>query len=336
MADIQDTKIEQPRIKSWFKLSTKSAIFLGVILIIALLPLLISSQYLLHIIILTFIYIVAAVSLRAINISGQFPLAHGAFMGIGAYAAGMASRWLNWPPWLTIPLGACLACAIGMLFGYPFSRLRALYYAMGSLFFGIAIISIIRALGMPTGGLAGLAGVHPIFTGPNKIFLYYYFFFIITVLSIIAMYRFEFSRIGFNLKAIAQSHLVAESVGINESRYRILAVGFGCFFVGLIGAAFAHYNAFVFPSSFDLTATFWMAIYVMVGGIGSFIGPIIGVPILYIIPELFRGMKEYSPYITIIILLIVVYLMPQGIVGLFKTFIAWLKSRKAEAKQQRA
>ena len=71
---------------------------------------------------------------------------------------------------------------------------------------------------------------------------YYYFFLGLALVSIIALYRFEFSRIGTNLKAIAQSHLVASSVGINEGWYRILAVGVGCFFVGLAGAAYAHYN----------------------------------------------------------------------------------------------
>jgi branched-chain amino acid transport system permease protein len=101
--------------------------------ILCLLPLFL-GYYMLHVFILIFIYTIASVSLRTITISGQFPLAHAAFMGIGAYLAAMASRWLNWPAWITIPSASLATAGIGMLTGYPFARLRALYYAMGSLF----------------------------------------------------------------------------------------------------------------------------------------------------------------------------------------------------------
>jgi branched-chain amino acid transport system permease protein len=294
----------------------KPAIVAGVVVIVAILPLLFSNQYTIHILILTLVYIVAAVSLRTITLSGQFPMAHAGFMGIGAYAAGMASRWLDWSPWITIPLGAIAAGALGILLGYPFSRLRAMYYALGSLFFGVALISILQASGVVTGGYQGLVGVHPLFIGGGKL-PYFYFFLGLTVLILIALYRFEFSRIGLYWRAIDQSHLLASSVGINERWNRILAVGVGCFFVGLIGAAFAHYNRVVVPGQFDLTILLWLVMYVLVGGVKSFIGPIIGTPILYLIPQIFfRDLRSYSPYIPAVILIIFVYLMPQGLVGL--------------------
>ena len=300
---------------------TKPAFLAGLIIIAALLPLILGVSYMLHILILTFIYVVAAVSFRTISISGQFSIAHAAFMGIGAYVAGMASKWLDWSPWFTIPMGAIAATVIGIILGYPFSRLRALYYAMGSLFFGVVIINVISTGGVLTGGYSGLTAVHPIFTGSRV--PYYYFFMGLALVSIIALYRFEFSRIGLSLKAIAQSHLVASSVGINESRYRILAVGVGCFFVGLVGAAYAHYSMVISPSSFNLGATLWIIMYVLIGGIDSFAGPIIGTFILVIFPEFFRGLKSYSPYIYAGILIIVVYLMPQGLVGLPQLMKSW-------------
>lgn len=287
----------------------------AVVVIIALLPLLLRSPYTLHILILTFIYIIVAVSFRTIIISGQFPLAHAAFMGIGAYVAGLLSRWLGWPPWSTIPAGALAAMAVGIMIGYPFARLRALYYAMGSLFFGIGVIYIIYAFQKYTGGYNGLAGIQPLFATGSKV-VYYYFFLGLALVSIFALYRFEFSRIGVNLKAIAQSYLVASSVGINEASYRIMVVGFGCFFAGLAGATFAHYNLVVATGSFNLTATLWIAMYVLIGGINSFSGPIIGTVIGFIIPEVFRGLKIYSPFVFAVILLIVLYLMPRGLVSL--------------------
>ena len=197
---------------------------------------------------------------------------------------------------------------------------------MGSLFFGVVIINVISTGGDLTGGYSGLAGIHPIFIGSRV--PYYYFFMGLALVSIIALYRFEFSRIGSTLKAIAQSHLVASSVGINESRYRILAVGVGSFFVGLVGAAYAHYNMVISPSSFNLGATLWICMYVLIGGINSFAGPIIGTFVLMLIPEFFRGLKIYAPYISAGILIIIVYLMPQGLVGLPELVRSWMARRR--------
>jgi branched-chain amino acid transport system permease protein len=313
--------------KKWAKI----AVYAGLVVIVALLPLFLSSPYTLHILILCFIYTIASVSLRTITVSGQFPLAHGAFMGIGAYFAGMASRWLNWPPWVTIPVAGFVAMGLGMLIGHPFSRLRALYYAMGSLFFGIGVIQIIHAGGVWTGGYSGLTAIPPLFPiGTSKV-SYFYFFLGLTLVSIIALHRFEFCRIGMNLKAISQSYLVGASVGINEGWYRILAVGVGCFFVGLAGAGYAHYNQVISPASFNFLATLWFVMYVLIGGIDSFAGPIIGTVILILIPEFFRDLKIYSPFISAAILLIIVYLMPQGLVGLPQLMKSWyMKHRKGE------
>ena len=311
----------------------KPSVYGGVVIILALLPLFIKSLYWIHVFILTFIYIIVAVSFRTIAISGQFPLAHAAFMGVGAYLAGMASKWFGWPPWLTIPLAALATAGIGMLIGYPFARLRALYYALGSLFFGLTIVNIIIAAKDWTGGWPGLTGIGPLISGASRIH-YYYFFLGLTLLCLAALYRFEFSRIGISLKAIAQSYLVASSVGINEAFYRILVMGVGCFFAGLAGATYAHYSLLLSWTSFNLLATLWIVMYVLIGGINSFRGPIIGTAILIIVPELFRALKEYVPFISAAMLLIVVYVMPEGLASLPRMirsrYIAFKNERKVE------
>ncbi len=291
-----------------------AAAYGGLLAVLALWPIFYRSTYMMHVLILCFIYMMASLSLRTITVSGQFPLAHGAFMGIGAYLAGMASKWLGLPGWITIPGGALGAMALGVIIGYPFARLRALYYAMGSLFFGIGVLNFIAAFSTYTGGYSGLMGIHPIFIG-SKV-PYYYFFLGLTLVSALALYRLEFSRIGENLKAIAQSHLVASSVGINEGFYRIFAVGVGCFFAGLAGAGYAHYNLVISSSSFNFLATLWLVMYVLVGGIESFAGPIVGTLILFLIPEVVRDLKYYSPYVSAVVLIVVVYLVPKGLVSL--------------------
>ena len=310
---------------------TKPAAYGGLVVILGLLPVVMSSPYVLHILILTFIYIVVTASFHTISVSGQFPLAHAAFMGIGAYLAGMASRWLGWPPWLTIPLAALASAGIGMLIGYPFARLRVLYYALGSLFFGIAVINIIVAITKWTGGWTGLVGIQPIIATTSRM-PYYYFFLGLAVISLLALYRFEFSRIGINLKAIAQSYLVASSVGINEAWYRVLVLGVGCFFAGLAGATYAHYNMVLSTGSFNFMATLWIVMYALIGGIDSFAGAIVGTAVLIIIPEVFRSLQTYTPFISAGLLAVVVYLMPHGLVSLpqmiWSRFVERRKNRR--------
>lgn len=295
----------------------------GLVAVVALLPLFIRSPYWIGVFIDILVYGTVAVSLRTILISGQYAMGHAAFMGIGAYVAGMCSRWLSWPPWLTIPLGAVAAGFVGAGFAYPFVRLRTLYYAMGSLFFGVAIINAVQAFGSVTGGYTGLTGISSLFPGTSKT-PYFYFFLGLCLFSLLALWRFESCRIGLNLRAIAQSHLVASSVGIDEARYRVLAVSVGCFFVGLMGGAYAHYTGMATPASYNLMATFWLLMYVMIGGFGSFAGPITGTVILRLMPELLRDLKQYTPFVTAMILIIVVYFMPTGVVGAVKSLAKWL------------
>jgi len=301
-------------------------IYCVLVIILSLLPIVIKSTYVIQIFIIVFVYIIATSSLRTIATSGQVSLGHAGFMSIGAYSAGIMSKLLGWAPWITIPLGAIATSAIAILVGYPFSRLRSIYFSMISLFFGVAILSINSVFAEYTGGSYGLTGIPPMFIG-SKI-PYYYYFLGLTVFSLLFLYRIESCRIGMSFKAIAQSPQVASSIGINESGYRVLALAVGCFIVGLVGASYAHYNTVLSHSSFNFLASIYLLVYMIVGGIQSFGGPIIGVVILVWVPELFRDLKEFTPYIFVAIILVVVYVMPKGITGLFERVKLWIKMRR--------
>ena len=103
----------------------------------------------------------------------------------------------------------------------------------------------------------------------------------------------------------------------------------GCFFAGLAGATYAHYNTVLSYTSFNLAATLWIVIYVLVGGIGSFAGPIVGTVLLIVVPEIFRELKAFVPHVSAGILLLVVYLMPQGLVSLPRIIGSRLRIRHA-------
>jgi branched-chain amino acid transport system permease protein len=287
----------------------------AVVGILSLLPLIVRSSYTLHVLILTFVYIIATCSMRFIITSGQFTLGHAGFMGIGAYFSAVTSKWLGISPTLTIVAAAFVTMAAGMFIAYPFARLRTLYFSMVSLFFGTGLVSLIKALGKLTGGYQGLSDIPVLFNVASKV-PYYYLFLAVSTVALVVLHKMEFSRFGTNLKAIDQSYLVAGSVGISEARHRILAMGFGCFFVGLAGAMYAHYNMALSPTSFDMGATLWLVMYVLIGGLTNFFGPIVGTVALLLIPELLRAGKQYTPFVSAGILFIVIFLVPNGLVSI--------------------
>ncbi|MBI5601896.1 MAG: branched-chain amino acid ABC transporter permease [Deltaproteobacteria bacterium] len=294
----------------------KAFLLTGLVAILAMIPLMIKSVYLLHIFILVLVYVIAASSLRTIAISGQMSLGHAGFMGIGAYTSAILAKQLEWTPWVTMPLGALAAMVVAIMVGYPFSRLRTFYFSMVSLFFGIGILAINTIFSRFTGGYYGLAGIPPLFVASKVPF--FFFFLGLTVFCLLILYRFETCRIGTSLKAVAQSHAVAASVGINESGYRVLALAAGSFVVGLAGAGYGHYNLVLSHSTFDLVASINLMVYMIVGGMSSFAGPIVGAAILVIIPEMFRDLKMYTPYVFAGVVILIIFLVPQGLVGLYE------------------
>jgi branched-chain amino acid transport system permease protein len=289
------------------------------VIILALFPLLVESMYILHVAILVYIYVIATSSLRTIAISGQLSLGHAGFMSIGAYTSAILAIQLSWTPWITIPLGALATMIVAVLVGFPFSRLRTFYFSMVSLFFGMGILAVNTVFSTYTGGGYGLAGIPPLFLAQFQSKVPSYFFFLgLAVLSLFILHRFEHCRIGMSIKAVAQSHQVAASVGINVAGYRVLALAAGCFITGLAGAGYAHYNLVLSQNTFDIVASIYLVIYLIVGGIGSFAGPIIGAIILTIIPELFRNLKMLTPYVFAGIVILVIYFAPNGIIGIYK------------------
>jgi len=280
----------------------------------AVLPLFISSSFWFHILIVVFVRCISAVGLRTISLSGNLSFAQAAFVGVGAYTAAVLGKELGMPVYFTIPIATALATALGVATGFPFVRLRATYFAMASMFLGVAIVFFISALPF-MGGTNGMKSIPPLFSSMDMV-TNYYFFFALAIVSCAAMYRFEFSRIGVTLRALAQSTESASAMGVSEVYFRLLAVGMGCFFAGLAGAAYAHYNTSLSPTSFGMSMGLWYIIYVMIGGKNSFIGPIIGTILLVIIPETSRALSQYAPYVTAGALILVAYFLPNGLASL--------------------
>jgi len=295
---------------------------IGLVVLLLLGPLFLESYYL-HLAIMVFIYVIVASSLRTVYISGQLSLGHAAFMAIGAYTSAVLAKTLHWSPWYTVPLGALASTAVAIGIGFPFSRLRAIYFSMASLFFGIMVTSSAGLAPGLTGGFNGLHAIPRLFGFVRM--PYYYLFLVSTLLILLILYRVEHSRIGMTFKSVAQSHLAASSRGINEGGMRICASAIGAFFAGIAGGCYAHYVGFIAPAQFGVMTSILLIVYLITGGKGSFTGPIVGTVILYLTPYIMGGFQGYAPFFQAGVLIAVIFLLPEGMISLPGQLMSWLR-----------
>jgi len=301
------------------------------LLIFLVLPIFLHTSYWIGVLIMVLYKVVGSVSLRTISLSGTLTFAHGAFIAIGAYCGGILAKTLGLPPVVTILAGGLFACFVSIITGFPFVRLKGMYYSMASMFMGVTVGYIIKALKI-TGGYHGLTRIPKLLQ--NDIACYYVFLGIAVVLILI-LFRFEFSRIGTTLRALAQSQDVASSIGVNARFYRLLAVGMGSFCAGVAGAAYGLYSTVLSPTNYDMTFSLWLLMYMLIGGEDYFIGPIIGAIIFVLIPELGRGLSAYAPFLTGVCTLIVAYLLPGGLAGIPDLIRRRRLQKELEAKEGR-
>ena len=307
------------------QLNLKKGLPYGILLLIfLLLPLALNTSYWIGVLIMVLYKVVGSVSLRTISLSGTLTFAHGAFIALGAYCGGILAKSLALPPVVTILAGGLFAMVVSVITGLPFVRLKGMYYSMASMFMGVTVAYIIKAMKI-TGGYHGLTRIPKLLQ--NDIACYYVFL-AITVVLLIVLYRFEFSRIGTTLRALSQSQDVASSIGINATFYRLLAVGMGSFCAGIVGAAYGLYSMVLSPTNYDMTFSLWLLMYMLIGGEDYFIGPIIGAIIFVLIPELGRDLSAYAPFLTGACTLLVAYLLPGGLAGIPALI------RKTRAKRQ--
>lgn len=291
------------------------------------LPFFISGPYVTHILIMIAINITLASSLRLINLSGQMSLAHGGMMTIGAYTSTLLVTKLGFSSWLALLLAGLFASVIACLVGFPFVRIKGVYFALCSIFLSEIIILIVeqwRSLTKGSSGIYNIPRPDPIvIPGILKINFtsgvnFYYLMLVIMLVSLIILYAIEHSRIGLTFRGIQQSASLAESVGIHTAGYKVLAFSIGCFFPGIAGGFYSQYMSAITPTAFGFLFAIYILIYMIFGGAGRFIGPIIGALILTVLPQVMRPLKEFQPFFFAAVLMLIIFFMPEGIIGLPK------------------
>jgi branched-chain amino acid transport system permease protein len=303
--------------------------------VVCILPFIV-RPYQLDFLIFLFINIILVVSYRLIAITGEFSLSHAVIMGVGGYASAL----LPISPWISMPLGGLAAALIAYILSFPLFRMKGFYFLIGSFAAAEAIRLCWVQFNNPFGGFRGLRRI-PVFEIDLGEFLYidlgapvpYYFFaLIIGLVCLVFMYRVEHSRFGFIFHAVHHKDMLAQSVGVNVRRYRTIAFVTGGFFAGIAGAMIAHYITAINPGLFGLKQMLFVLVWVLVGGLGSFAGPILGVAVLSIIDESIRGLDELRPAFYGLVLIVTMLFLPEGLVSLptkIMQGVNWLRNREA-------
>jgi branched-chain amino acid transport system permease protein len=280
--------------------------------------------------------IIAAIAVLGLNLltgfNGQISLGHGAFYAVGAYTAAVLMDKLDFPYYATLPVAAALCFAVGWLFGKPALKLEGHYLALATFALALSVPQILKYKWLEdiTGGVQGIVLSKPEvpFGLPlsEDQWLYYYCLFVMLVLYWAANNMIH-SRSGRAMMAIRDYHLAADTMGINTARYKTVTFGISAAYTGIAGALSASAIAFVAPDSFNIFLSIKFLIGLVVGGIGSMAGSIVG-GIFYVLVD--NSAQAISTFIkndlglqfdlsayTIFGLLLIglMYLMPMGIVG---------------------
>lgn len=257
------------------------------------------DAYLQRILMTICINVILALSTNLIiNYTGQLTLGHSAFMAIGAYGAAAIFK-AGVPFFASIIIGSIIAALFGFLIGLPTLRLKGDYLAITTM--GFCQIIVVAIQNIPQlGGAQGLTGI------PGKTtFALVFFSMIVTILI---LYHVVKSRQGRAMISVREDEIAAEAMGINTTRYKVMAFTVGAFFAGLAGGLYAFLMMFIEPTSFNYFKSIDLVIYVVLGGSGGFAGCIASTAILTVLPEALRFLNDYRMVIYPLLLIVIMIL----------------------------
>ena len=271
---------------------------------LALVPAL-AGDFTLHMLTTSCYYTILAASWNLLaGFTGQFSLAHQAFAAIGAYTSGLLIRYFAVPIWFGISSGVVVAALFGYALGRMVLSMRAIYLAIATWAFAETVHIVLTAAYPITRGELGL-DVPPLFRNLDPL-SYYYLFAALAFASVLAMYAMVRSPLGQFMRAIKDDELRAESLGVDTTRVKILVFTVSSAFAGLAGAFYAHYVVVLSPQLADFNEMAKLIIMVVLGGLGSVAGPIIGATPVQV---LLTWLQKYGEWDMVIFAVVVIVLM---------------------------
>ncbi len=301
------------------------------------------NRYWLTVLTLVAINILLVSSLRSITLINEVSLGQVGFAVIGAYCHAVLVMKVGLSFWPALILSGLLAAFIALLVGYPFLKVKGIYFSILTLLTAETFRLVAYYWTDLTGGTLGIQGIpspEPWTIGGHVIKFdltthnYYYIAIGVVVLCLLILYHFERAYVSFQWRAIRDDGMLAGAVGINVIGYKIFNFVIAAFMAGISGGLFAAYQHVLSAhatSRFAVTTSIYLLVYMVVGGRGHFIGPIIGTTILTLIAESSRSMLEYQPILIGAIAIIVMLFLPMGLAGIPGQIKDWGRLRREKA-----
>jgi branched-chain amino acid transport system permease protein len=294
-------------------------------LAVLLLPLVHPHPYQLEVLTTALLYALLALGLNLIvGLTGLLHLGYAAFFAIGAYTYALLNLHAGWPFWVGWVPAAAVAGCCSVLLGIPALRVRGDYLAIVTLGFGEIVRITFTNLDRWTGGPNGLLGIaHPRLWIPGRGLVdfgvdsapYYYLACVATAAVAVVCARLSRSRVGRAWMAVREDELAAACSGVPVLQLKLLALGCGGAIAGLAGAIFAAKQGTITPDSFDFILSVMILAMVVLGGMGSIRGAIVGALLLGSLPELLRGFDRFRMLLFGLSMIIVMRWRPQGLFG---------------------
>jgi branched-chain amino acid transport system permease protein len=276
-------------------------------------------DYFIDVAILAGIYIILALGLNVVvGFTGLLNLGFVAFYAIGAYSYALLNTRFGLDFWSALPFSVVLTSVAGFLLAIPALRLRGDYLAIVTLGFGEITRLILNNWDSVTRGPNGISGIAPpavMSVSLGKLSYYYYLVLFFVIVTVFITRRVYASRIGRAWVAIREDEIASSVAGINTTLYKLYACAFGAFWAGLAGAVFAGKMQFVSPESFTFMESVLILCMVILGGLGSIAGVIVGAFLLVLLPEVLREVQLYRMLALGIGLVLLMVYRPQGLLG---------------------
>lgn len=296
--------------------------FLWIIASVALLAIpMLTNGYSQYIVNLILAYVTIGIGFNILlGFAGQFSFASAAFMGIGAYTTAILSSTFDFPFWLCIPFAGVFTAVIGMAISIPALRVASIYLALVTFAFAELMVWVFLNWKSLTLGANGIGVATPEFMGYkfSGDTMVYYLLLPLVALAFWTSLRILKSAVGRSFVMVRESEIVARCNGIDVARTKMIAFGLSAFFGGIGGAFFAYVVGFILPSSFGLFQLIIHIAIVVVGGMGSLVGPIIGAIMLTLIPEFLRDFQSLQEILFGATLVVVAIFVPKGFAGLLR------------------
>ena len=278
--------------------------------------------YFLYILTIVCLNVILATGLNQLSgYTGQISLCHSGFLGIGAYSCTILMIRLHLPYPLALLAGGLIAGCAGFLVGIPALRLRGLYLAMVTLGFGEIVHLVLHHWQGLTGGPLGLkvptARIGPV-VFKSELSLFYLFLFVAFIFVILARNLIH-SKIGRAFRSIAYSEIAAQASGVDLAKYKTLSFALSAFYAGIAGGLYCQLLKYLSPDPFGLFESIQYLTMIVLGGMGSIIGSVVGASLLSILPEILRDFKDYQELIFSLLLMLFILFMPRGIYGMIRS-----------------